>query len=301
MDGDRHAERLGLLLGFVGVVCFGLTLPATRVALLAFDPVFIGLGRAALAGLVAGGLLLAWRTPLPARRLWPSLALAALGVVLGFPLLSAWAMQHVPAAHGGVVLGILPLATAAAGALRTGERPSLGFWAFALAGSASVVVFSLREGGGALVPADLALFGAVVLAALGYAEGARLARSLGAPATICWALVLALPLTLPAGLWSLAATGLAQEAAPWLGFLYVALVSQLFAFFAWYRGLDLGGVARVGQLQLLQPFVTLVGAALLLGEAIGPETLGFAVLVVLLVGLGRRRPVRRAARETPAA
>ncbi|MEX2409685.1 MAG: DMT family transporter, partial [Rhodovibrionaceae bacterium] len=288
-------ERLGLLLGMAGVVCFGLTLPATRLALQGFDPWFIALGRAALAGLISAALLLLWRSPLPARRLWPSLALVALGVIFGFPLLSTWAMQYVPAGHGGVVLAILPLATAAAGALRTGERPSSGFWVFALLGSACVAVFSLYQGGGGIVPADLALLGGVVLAALGYAEGARVARAIGAPETICWALVLALPVTLPAGLWLLAANGLPAATAPWLGFFYVSLFSQLLGFFAWYRGLDLGGVAKVAQLQLLMPFVTLAGAALLLGETIEPATLGFAVAVCAIVGLGRRMPVRRAA------
>ena len=299
MDDDHRKERLGLLLGTAGMVCFGLTLPATRIALDAFDPAFIALGRAALAGLVAAGFLLAWRRPLPTRGLWPSLAVVALGVVFGFPLLSSWAMQYVPAAHGGVVLAILPLATTAAGALRTGERPSPGFWLFACLGSAAVVAFALREGGGSLHPADFALLGGLLLAALGYAEGARVARRIGGPATICWAVVISLPITLPSGLWLLAEAGVSQPAVPWLGFLYVALFSQLLGFFAWYRGLDLGGVAKVSQIQLLMPFVTIAGAALLLGEAIGIETLAFAVLVAAIVGLGRRMPVHRAEGPRP--
>ena len=301
MDEDRQKERLGLLLGLTGMVCFGLTLPATTIALTAFEPLFLGLGRAALAGLVAGGFLIAWRRPLPARRLWPSLAIVALGVVFAFPLLSAWAMQHLPASHGGVMLAILPLLTTAAGALRTGERPSLGFWVFACLGSAAVIVFALREGGGSLHPADLALLAGVALAALGYAEGARVARHIGGPTTICWALAISLPLTLPSGLWLLAEAGYSHPAVPWLGFLYVSIVSQLLGFFAWYKGLDLGGVAKVAQLQLLMPFVTIAGAALLLGEAIGTATLGFAALVAVIVGLGRRMPVRRPERDSAAA
>lgn len=296
MDQERQRERLGLLLGAAGMVCFGLTLPATRLALDAFNPYFVSFGRAALAGLVAGALLLAWRAPLPPRRLWPSLGLVALGVVAGFPLLSSWALQYLPASHGGVMLAILPLATAAAGAVRNGERPSPGFWGFACLGSAAVVAFALRQGAGSLHPADLALLGGVVLAALGYAEGARVARQLGAPETICWALVLSLPLTLPSGLWLLSEAGLSHPAVPWLGFLYVSLFSQLLGFFAWYRGLDLGGVARVAQLQLLMPFVTIAAAAVLLGERIGAKTLGFALLVAAIVGLGRRMPVRRPGR-----
>ncbi len=293
MSEAQREERLGLLLGMAGVLCFGMTLPATRLALEGFDPWFIALGRAALAGLVSGVLLLLWRSPLPGRELWPGLALVSLGVVFGFPLFSTWAMQHVPAGHGGVVLAILPLATAAAGTLRNGERPSAGFWLFALLGSASVVAFSLYQSRGAIVPADLALLAGLILAALGYAEGARVSRRIGAAATICWALVLSLPLTLPASLWLFSGAQLPGAAAPWLGFLYVSLFSQLLAFFVWYRGLDLGGVARVSQLQLLMPFVTLAGAALLLGEAIEPATLGFAALACVIVGLGRRQPVRR--------
>lgn len=291
-------ESLGLALGFLGVAGFAVTLPATILALQAFDPWFIGLGRAALAGLLAGLLLLATRSPWPPRRLLLALAAAAAGVVFGFPLFTSWAMQYVPAAHGGVVLGLLPLATAAAGAAVAGDRPSLGFWLVGLLGSATVVAFSVWEGAGTLHPADLALFAAVASVALGYALGGRLARELGAWRTICWILVLSLPLTLPGTLALLPAQQL-PEAPALAGFLYVALVSQFVAFFAWYAGLALGGVARVGQMQLLQPFLTLGFAALLLGEALGLRAPVFALLVVVLVWLGRRMPVRRAATPLP--
>ncbi|HIC81571.1 MAG TPA: EamA/RhaT family transporter, partial [Kiloniellaceae bacterium] len=186
-------EAKGLLLGFIGVAIFSLTLPAARIAVVDFTPVMIGLGRAILAAAVALVILLATRQRLPRRGEWRSLVIVALGVVLGFPLLSAWAMQSVPAAHGGVVLGILPLATTLAAAALLRERPSPGFWLVALAGGGAVVAFSLLRGGGSIGPGHLALLASVACAAIGYAEGARLTRTLGGWQVICWALVIGLP------------------------------------------------------------------------------------------------------------
>lgn len=289
-------EGLGLALGLAGVVAFSGTVPATVLALEAFSAGFVALGRAALAGLVAAALLLVFRQRRPTRKELKGLAAVAVGVVFGFPLLMTWALQTVDPAHGSVVLGVLPLATAACGALLQRERPSLAFWLTAAAGSATVVAFALWDGGGALAWGDLALLAAIALAALGYAEGARVSAGLGGWQTICWALVLSLPLLLPLAALDLLRAGLpAPGPAAWSGFLYVALVSQLAGFFAWYRGLALGGVARVSQLQLLQPFLTLVFVWLALGRALDATTLAFAALVVLLVGLGRRTRVRRAA------
>lgn len=281
-------RRRGLWLGVVGVVAFSGTLPATRVAVAYFDPIFVGLGRAVVAALLAALVLLATRTPLPSRGLWPRLALVAAGVVVGWPVLSAYAMRSVPAAHGAVVAGLLPLATAAAGAWLAHERPSRPFWFWALFGSAVVVAFALWEGGGAPRPADLLLVGAVVAAAVGYAEGARLARVLGSWQVICWVLVLSAPfLVLPTAL----ATDSRMLAAPWsawAGFAYVAVVSMFLGFFAWYRGLALGGIAAVGQTQLLQPFFTIFASAWLLGERIDVATFVAAGLVVAAIALGRR-------------
>lgn len=307
----RRGERLGLLLGLAGVAAFAVTLPATRLAVAEMPVWTVGFGRGALAGLAALVLLLALRAPRPRRSDLPALAATVLGVVFGFPLLTTWAMQSVPAAHGGVVIGVLPLATALAAALVAGERPSLRFWMTALLGSAAVVTFALLDGSAAtegsamgrgaslsigLTLGDLALLLAVVAAGLGYASGARLSRHLPGWAVICWALVLSLPVMLPAAAvsWAVAPPKAAGVGA-WAGFFYVALVSQLAGFFVWYRGLALGGVARVGQVQLLQPFLTLIAAALLLAEPITPATLVFAVLVVGLVAIGRQQPVRRSA------
>jgi len=294
---EALAETKGLLLGFIGVAVFSLTLPATRLAMADSDPVVFGLGRSLLAALVAGMILLATRQRLPQGREWRALALVSAGVIFGFPLLSAWGMQRVPAAHGGVVLGILPLATVMAGVVILRERPSLGFWLVSLLGGAAVVVFSLLRGGadpgsGAFLGYG-ALLASVACAAVGYAEGARLTRSLGGWQVICWALVLSFPFLLVPVVPAALAQGLPGSPQSWVAFVYVALFSQLFGFFAWNRGLALGGVARVSQVQLLQTFLTIAASALLLGEAIDALTLGFAVFVVGSVALGRRMPVKR--------
>jgi len=285
-------ERLGLALGLVATLLFSLTLPATRAAVPELGAIGVGIGRTVVAAVPAALYLVLVRAPLPRRADRIPLAIASLGVVIGFPLFSAIAMLTVPAGHGGVVLGILPLATAAAAVMIAGERPSRGFWLCGIAGTVAVVGFAFWQGAGALVPGDLALFAAVVSAAAGYAWSGRLARRMDGGRVIAWALVLALPVTLPVG-------GLALAGASWpgiealAGFLYVALVSQFLAFFAWNRGLALGGVARVGQMQLLQPFVTLAASAALLAETITPEALAFAAIVVATVALGRRMPIRR--------
>jgi len=286
-------DNKGMWLGLIGVAIFSLTLPFTRMAVAELNPVFVALGRAVVAG--CGSALLLWwlKAPLPSAAQMRALAVTSLGVVIGFPVFSSIAMRYVPAAHGAVVIGLLPLVTALFGVLRCGERPSAGFWMAALAGSALVAAFALWEGGGSLQLADLALFAAVVLAALGYAEGARLAQSMGGQQVISWALVLSLPLLLPVTAWLGWTYGVSASARAWTGFLYISLFSMFIGFFFWYKGLALGGVARVGQTQLLQPFMTLVGAALILGEPLQASQILFAALVIAVVALGRRMPVRR--------
>ena len=282
------ARRAGLLWGLVGVASFSLTLPATRVAVAHLDPVVVGLGRAVVAGVLAAIVLAVARAPFPGRALLPRLALVAAGVIVGFPLLTAWAMQRVPAAHGAVVIGLLPLATAAAGAWLAHERPSRRFWASAVFGSAVVVGFALWQGGGAPHPADALLLLAVAAAAIGYAEGGRLARTLGGWQVISWALVLAAPLMAIPTIASLDARMLAAPPEAWAGFAYVSVVSMFLGFFAWYRGLALGGIAAVGQVQLLQPFLTIFASALLLRERIDAATLVCAALVIASIAIGRR-------------
>lgn len=284
-----HDEARGMLLGLVGVAMFSLTLPFTRMAVAELDPLFIALGRALGAALLAG-LWLGWRRA--------PLALVALGVVIGFPLLSSIALRWVPASHGAVLAGLLPLMTALYSTMRGDERPSAAFWLMAVLGAALVIAFALSQGGGALHLADLLMFLAVAAGAVGYAEGGKLARTLGGPETISWALLLTLPLVAPLLAWhylprldAFAGVG----AAAWAGLAYVTVFSMFIGFFFWYRGLALGGIARVGQVQLLQPFLSLVGAAVLLGEALTLHNSLFALAVIGVVFAGRRLQVRRPA------
>jgi drug/metabolite transporter (DMT)-like permease len=282
-----------MLLGLVGVAIFSLTLPFTRLAVAELDPVLVALGRAVVAAAASALLLWYVKAPRPTPRQWRALAITAAGVVVGFPVFSSIAMRYVPASHGAIVIGILPLATALVGALRFGERPSTGFWVAACGGSVLVVAYALMRGGGELHLADLALFAAVLAAAMGYAEGARLSQAMGGQQVISWALLLSMPLLLPATLWLAWRHGLQASPQAWFGFAYVSLFSMFIGFFFWYKGLALGGIARVGQVQLLQPFLTLLGASLILGETLDAATLGFALAVVLVVATGRHMAVRR--------
>ena len=287
----RSRETLGLLLGLCGVAGFSVTLPATRLAVAYLDPTLVGLGRSLVAAILAGALLLMTRSPLPSRAQAKSLAVAAAGVIVGFPLLSSWAMQSLPAAHGAILVAILPLFTAVAGALRTGERPSAGFWLAGLAGSMLVASFALFNGAGGWQGADAVLILASLAAAVGYAEGGRLARAMGGWQVICWALVIAAPFLLFPVAWAYLRHGAEAPLQSWLGFGYVAVVSQLMAFVLWYQGLALGGVVRVSQVQLLQPCMTLGVAALLLGESVTPAMVVFALAVAASVAVGRRMPI----------
>ena len=288
-----ESETLGLGYGFLGVLGFSLTLPATRAAVADLDPNIVGLGRAVVAALLAAIALWITRQPIPDRKHWKSLAIVAAGVILGFPLLSAWAMRQLPASHAAVVNGILPLATAIAATIRVGERPSLRFWFASFVGSATIILFAIISGAGHIQGADFVLLLAGIAAAFGYAEGGRLAQFLGGWQTISYALVLAAPfLALPTAIavWQ---HGLVASPTAWLGFGYVSVISQFLAFFAWYRGLAIGGVARVGQIQLLQPFLTIFASALLLGEKITPLTLAAACIVIASVALGKKATIQR--------
>ncbi len=286
-------ESKGMWLGLVGVAIFSLTLPFTRMAVTELHPAFVAFGRALVAALCALPMLWYLKAPWPTRQQVRGLLITALGVVVGFPLFSSLAMHYVPAAHGAVVLGVLPLATALFGALRFGERPSRGFWIAALVGSVIVIGFALRQGGGAFQLADLALFAAVLAAAMGYAEGGRLSQSMGGQQVICWALILALPVTLPLTIWLGWHYGVQASASTWMAFGYVSLFSMFIGFFFWYKGMALGGIARVGQVQLLQPFMSIIGAALIVGEALDMSNLLFASAVVVVVAIGRKMAIKR--------
>lgn len=286
-------ETLGMLLGFLGVATFSLTLPVTRLVVEYFSPVFVGVGRAFVAGVAALIYVLATRGSIPSRRHLPALMVVSGGIIFGFPILSAWAMVHVPASHGAVMLGILPLATALAGALIARERPSLQFWLVGCTGTGAVLVYALMRSDGQVHLADLALLGAVIAAAIGYAEGARLSRTLGGWRVICWALIISLPILVLPTAWEVVQLDFSAPVSAWIGFIYLSLASQFLGFLFWYRGLALGGIARVSQVQLLQIFLTLFASAALLNETIDATTIMFAVFVVGTVAVSRKMPVSR--------
>lgn len=285
---SSHPSPRGWLHGLAGVLIFSGSLPATRLAVLELDPLFVTGARASLAGLLALLLLALGRHPRPQRHTLAPLALVALGVVVGFPLLTALALQHVNAAHSTVFIGTLPLATALGAVWRGGERLGARFWRWAGMGSAVVTSFALGQGLEASLWGDGLMLVAVLVCGLGYAEGARLARQLGGLQVISWALVLALPLMLPLMLVHWPATPAQVGPAAWLGLGYVALFSMFIGFVFWYRGLALGGIARVGQLQLLQPFFGLLLAAGVLDEQVRPA-MYLAALGVLACVWGARR------------
>lgn len=286
-------ESLGLLLGFVGVAIFAATLPLTRLAVASLGPEFLTSARALIAGLLAACVLLAARRPLP-RRQMPRLAVAAFCLVAGFPGFSSLAMRSLPAAHAGVIIGVLPLATAAAAALVGRERPSPAFWICAVLGALLVGGFALRQGGGAPQWGDGLLLLAIVSAALGYTLSGQLSREMPARDVISWIVVLALPLSAPLTFAFRPSELALVPLFAWGCLAYLGAMSMYLGFFAWNAGMALGGVARVSQIQLAQPFITIALSAMLLGERIDAETIVFASLVVGLVFAGRRQPISAA-------
>ena len=296
INTPQQRENLGLWLGLLGVVIFGLTLPMTRLATGTVDapqmsPWFVTWARAALAGGLSLVYLLAVRAPWPLAEQRGPLYLSLAGNVIGYPLLLGWALRHVTASHAAVITALLPLATAAAAAWLLHQRARLGFWVFAALGSILVALYSLLRAaqmghGFGLTWADTLLLGAVVAASLGYVAGAKVTASMGAEKVISWVCVMALPLTLP-GAWL---TWPDQTVVPisWLALLYLGVFSMWAGFFSWFRGLSLGGPLRVSQLQLLQPFISILAAVPLLGESLDAMTLVFAILVVGTVSMGRR-------------
>ncbi|WP_286071113.1 DMT family transporter [Stenotrophomonas sp. 57] len=283
---ERSAS--GWINGFIGVVIFAGSLPATRLAVLQLDAGFVTAARATIAAVLGLGLLLILRQPWPRRSDLPGLALVSLGVVVGFPLLTALALRHASSAHTIVFLGLLPLSTAVFGVLRGGERPRPAFWLFSLLGSACVVAYAARNGIEASLQADLLMLAAIVVCGLGYAEGGRLARHLGDWQVISWALLLAMPAMLPLALLMRPASFTAVGATAWWALGYVAVFSMLLGFLFWYRGLAQGGIAAVGQLQLLQPFFGLALAALLLHESVSLSMVLVTVVAVICVAGARR-------------
>ena len=294
---NKQNINKGLWLGLLGIVIFSVTLPMTRLAVGTPDApqmsgLFIAMGRAVVAAGLSALFLLATKASLPARKDWLPLIITAGGIVFGFPLFTSIAMRHVEAMHASVIVGVLPLATAAVGALLHRQRPSIGFWLCAGVGSALVVVFAvLRSGSSGLniSYADGLLLAAMLCAAVGYCYGGRLAGHMRAEHVICWALIISLPFTLPLSIFSWP-TQVIKPAA-WWAFAYVAVFSMWLGFFAWYRGLALGGTVRVSQVQLVQPFLSMLFAIPLLGEKLDAVTVGFGLAVIATVFIGKKMPV----------
>jgi drug/metabolite transporter (DMT)-like permease len=282
------------------VLAFSFSLPATRLAVEDLDPTFVGLGRAVVAAVLAAALLALTRQPLPHRQDLHRFALVSIGVVIGFPICTSLALKHLSSAHASVIVGMLPAATAALAVVRAGERPPPAFWAAAAAGLVAVLAFAATQGAHGIAAADLLVLAAVALAALGYAEGGALSRTYGGWQVICWALVLSAPVLIGPVAVAAQHNGTASTQA-WLGFAYVALFSMFLGFFAWYRGLALGGIAKIGQLQLAQPVLTLVWSALILGEHVTAAMALTALLVLacVLATQKTRQPTTKASGKDP--
>lgn len=273
----------GWINGFIGMSIFAGSLPATRVAVAELDPFFLTCARASLAGLLGMVALILYRQRGPETGDFISLALTAFGVVIGFPLLTALALQYITSAHSIIFVGLLPLSTAVFALLRGGERPRAAFWVFSLLGSLIVITYSAIQSDALSLKGDLLMLAAVLVCGMGYAEGARLARKLGGWQVISWALVLCLPVMLPLALLTFPEALGTISTAAWVSFAYVSIFSMLIGFIFWYRGLVLGGIAAVGQLQLLQPFIALGLAALFLHETVSWAMLAAASGAVFCV------------------
>lgn len=282
----------GLGWGFLGVVAFSFTVPLTRIAVGGLSPLFIGAGRGAVAGVLAAVVLLLTRQGLPRVTQLARVAVVAGGAFVGFPFLTSYALTSTPAGHGAVVIGVLPAATAVMAVLRGHERPPKAFWVMAALGAVASVSFAASQGWGGLHLADLLLFGAVVSAAIGYAEGGLLARELGAWQTVSWALVLAAPVLLVITTAEVAQHPPSATPSQWAAFAYLALISQYLGFLAWYRGLGIGPIAQVSQIQLTQPVMTILWATLLLAEPLTWPTLLGALAVITCAALSVRTRLR---------
>ncbi|MGP3218366.1 DMT family transporter [Serratia bockelmannii] len=278
----------GWLNGLMGVLIFSGSLPATRVAVLDMDPFFLTFLRASIAGMLAVILIYSFREKRPQASQIVSLIIVSLGVIIGFPLLTAMALQHVTSAHSIVFLGLLPLTTAIFGVMRGGEHPRIAFWIFSVLGSLLVMGFALSQSAVVSPTGDLLMLAAVLACGLGYAEGAKLTRVLGGWQVISWSLTLSLPFMLIASFTTMPATFTGIGIPAWIALGYVSLFSMLIGFIFWYKGLATGGIAAVGQLQLLQPFFGLGLSATLLHEAVSPLMV-FVTLGVILCVMGSRK------------
>lgn len=288
-----NKETKGMLIGFVGILIFSLTLPVTKIVLVSFNPYFIAFGRALLAGLFALAYLSYAKASLPTKSDVVKLAVIALGVIFGFPILTTIAMEEGSSAHGAVILGMMPLATTVIGVIRFKERPSLGFWLVSILGAGLVVVYALLKNSGSFTYIDVLLVLGGICACVGYVEGGELSRKMSPPQVISWALVISLPVNLVATYFSFNTAYWDASSFTWMSFFYLGLFPMYLGFFFWYGGLAIGGIARVSQVQLIQPFCTLIAASLILGDQLTFMNMVFAFLVVSTVVLSKRMLVKR--------
>ena len=288
-----NKETKGMLIGFIGILIFSLTLPVSKIAVLSFSPYFIAFGRAALAGMVALAYLIYKKEALPSKVDFGKFIVISLGVVFGFPIFTTVAMTQGSSSHGAVILGMMPLATTVIGVIRFKERPSLGFWLVSLLGAALVVIYALLKNAGSFTYIDGLLVLGGICACIGYVEGGELSRKMNPRAVISWALVISLPLNIVLSYLTFNSEYFEAGTIPWISFIYLSLFPMFIGFFFWYEGLAIGGIARVSQVQLIQPFCTLFAASILLGDSITVLNLIFAVLVVSTVILGKSMLVKR--------
>ncbi|WIF74073.1 DMT family transporter [Proteus vulgaris] len=289
MQHEKDKERKnGWINGFIGMLIFSGSLPATKAAVLGFEPLFLTAARASIAGLLSLLMLLLYKEKLPTFKQWVSLTVVSLGVVVGFPLLTAIALQKITSAHSLVFLALLPLSTAIFAVIRGGEKPRPIFWLFSIIGSLLVMGYALSQGGVSSISADLLMIASVIVCGLGYAEGATLTKSLGGWQVICWALIVSLPPMLILSFILMPEELTTINLSAWVGLGYVSLFSMLIGFIFWYKGLSQGGIAAVGQLQLLQPFFGLALAAVLLNESVNLLMLLVTVGVIFCVAGSRK-------------
>ena len=288
-----NKETKGMLIGFIGILIFSLTLPVTKIAVLSFDPYFIAFGRATLAAVVALAYLIYKKEPMPTRADFTKFVVIALGVVFGFPIFTTVAMAEGSSSHGAVILGMMPLATTVIGVIRFKERPSLGFWLVSLLGAALVVIYALLKSSGSFTYVDVLLVLGGICACVGYVEGGELSRKMNPRSVISWTLVISLPINLVVSYVTFDPQYMNAGPIAWTSFIYLSLFSMYIGFFFWYEGLAIGGIARVSQVQLTQPFCTLIAASVLLGDSLTIMNLVFAFLVISTVILGKKMLVKR--------
>jgi len=287
-------ETTGMLIGLVGVIIFGLTLPASKLAVEVFHPAFVSFGRALIAGLAGLAYILINKAPIPSFSNIKKMLFIVFGIVVGFPYLMTLAMAKGSSSHGGIILGFMPLLTTIVGVIKFKERPSKGFWFASILGTSFVLIYALIQGSGSLSYMDFLLLSATIFSAIGYAEGAELSREISPKLVISWAVVIALPLNALVSFYFFEPSYLNVEPKYWQALLFLGLFSMYIGFFFWYEGLSMGGISRVSQVQLLQPFITLLCAYLLLAEPLKPINFIFAALVVSSVLLGKQMLVKRA-------